>query len=223
LIHAETLGMQFGLLLYEDVEPIDLATVGVLSMARRILPEISYVTLGVGESPVRLSNGLQVLTDLDIRQSTDLSLDVVIVPGGPGWSGPGSSPEILDYLRSLPEDTSLVSVCTGAMILAAAGLLDGKAATTKVEVVSPEESPIEVMARRYAAINVRKALLVDEGRVITGAGVSLCIDAMLYVIEKRFGVDQAAEVARVLEYGSARQSNIDRLGEPVGSNITPSV
>lgn len=207
--------MRFGLLLYEDVEPIDLATVGVLSMARRIIPEISYVTLACSDAPVRLSNGLRVVADHNIQNVADLALDVLIVPGGPGWSGPGSAPEILQFLQAVPQKTSLVSVCTGAMILAAAGLLDGLPATTKVEVVAPEEPPIEVLSRRYPDVNARKALIVDEGRIVTGGGVSLCIDAMLYVLQKHFGAERTEEVARILEYQSARQSNIARFAAAV--------
>lgn len=209
--------MRFGLLLYEDVEPIDLATVGVLSMARRVIPEISYVTLACSDSPVRLSNGLRVVADHNIQKVADLPLDVLIVPGGPGWSGPGSAPEILQFLQAVPRQTSLVSVCTGAMILAAAGLLEGLSATTKVEVVAPEDPPLDVMINRYPGISARKALIVDEGRIVTGGGVSLCIDAMLYVLQKHFGAERADEVARILEYRSANQSNISRFAGAVGS------
>jgi len=207
--------MRFGLLLYEDVEPIDLATVGVLSMARRIIPDISYVTLACADEPVRLSNGLRVVADHNVQNVADLALDVLIVPGGPGWSGPGSAPEILQFLQALPRQTSLVSVCTGAMILAAAGLLEGLTATTKVEVVAPEVPPINVLGTRYPGVDVRKALIVDEGRIVTGGGVSLCIDAMLYVLQKHFGAERTDEVARILEYQSANKSNIARFSVPV--------
>jgi len=95
-------------------------------MACGIIPETSYVTLGCSDSPVRLSDGLRVVADCNIQEAAGLPLDVLIVPGGPGWSGPGSAPEVLKFLQSVPQETLLVSVCTGAMILAAAGLLNGQ-------------------------------------------------------------------------------------------------
>ena len=201
--------MKFGLLLYEGVEPIDLATIGVVSMARRIIPELEYLTIGLDESPVTLSNGLRVLADFTISDKP--SLDILIVPGGPGWKAASEHAGLLDFLRMVASDRPIASVCTGAMLLASAGLLDGKAATTKVEVVPPEQSPLQVLQDDYPAIGAEHALIVDEGRITTGGGVSLCIDMMLYLIERDFGADKAAEVARIIEYGSARSANRERL------------
>ncbi|MFT5449503.1 MAG: transcriptional regulator GlxA family with amidase domain [Gammaproteobacteria bacterium] len=201
--------MKFGLLLYEGVEPIDLATIGVVSMARRIIPELEYLTIGLDASPVTLSNGLRVLADFTI--SDEPSLDILIVPGGPGWKAASEHAGLLNYLRMMAPNHSIASVCTGAMLLASAGLLDGKAATTKVEVVPPEQSPLHVLQHDYPAIGAEHALIVDEGRIITGGGVSLCIDMMLYLIERDFGADKAEQVARIMEYGSARRSNSERL------------
>jgi transcriptional regulator GlxA family with amidase domain len=97
------------------------------------------------------------------------------------------------------------------MILAASGLLDGKAATTKSEVVAPETSPLAVLKARYPTIDVRTASLVDENTIITGGGVTLCIDAMLHVIARLFGDDRAAETARIIEYSRAWDVNREQL------------
>ena len=201
--------MKFGLLLYEGVEPIDLATIGVVSMARRIIPELEYLTIGLDESPVRLSNGLRVLADFTI--SDEFSLDILIVPGGPGWKAASDHEGLLNFLQTMAPNHPIASVCTGAMLLASAGLLDGKAATTKVEVVPPEQSPLQVLQDDFPSIGAKHALIVDEGRITTGGGVSLCIDMMLYLIERDFGADKAEEVARIIEYGSARNANRERL------------
>ena len=197
--------MRFGVLIYDGVEPIDLATFGVLSMARRIRPEIAICTLAPTAGLVALANGLRVLADHGLADAPPL--DVVIVTGGPGWVAQAKTPETLAFLRRRAADTLLVSVCTGGMILAAAGVLDGRPATTKREVVPPEAPPIERLRALHPAIAVREASLVDAGPVITGGGVTLCIDTVLHVLERLFGGTLADETARILEYHRARAAN----------------
>ena len=76
--------MRFGIFIYDGVEPIDLATFGVLSMARRIAPEIEICTIAPRAGPVALANGLKVTADFGIDDAP--SCDLVIVTGGPGWT-----------------------------------------------------------------------------------------------------------------------------------------
>ncbi len=201
--------MKFGLLLYPGVEPIDLATLGVLSMARRVVPQIEYVTVAARAESVPMSSGLRVMADVAFADAPEL--DVIIVPGGPGWVTACDDRKILDYLSQTANQSVIVSVCTGAMILAAAGLLNGKTATTKVEVVPPEDAPLDVLKKQYTGVKTRRALIVDEGPIVTGGGVTLCIDTILYVIEREFGANKADEVARIMEYQAARQANTARL------------
>ncbi|HEY1935080.1 MAG TPA: DJ-1/PfpI family protein [Acetobacteraceae bacterium] len=202
--------MQFGVLIYDGVEPIDLATFGVLSMARRIRPEIDICTIAPQGDVVTLSNGLRVIPDYDLASAP--LLDVLIVTGGPGWVVQADTPHMLDFLRTTAAaDTLLVSVCTGGMILGASGVLDGLSATTKREVVPPEHPPLQVMRERWPQIEVREASLVDEGNVITGGGVSLCIDAMLYLLARLFGQAVAQETARILEYDRAWAANLSQF------------
>ncbi len=201
--------MKFGVFVYDGVEPIDLATFGVLSMARRIRPDIEICTLAPARGAVRLSNGLVVLADHALAEAP--ALDVLIVTGGPGWQAESQRPETLAALRARAADTLLVSVCTGGMILGASGVLDGKPATTKREVVPPESPPIDVMRERHPQIDVCAASVVDAGRVITGGGVSLCIDAMLHLLERLYGKDVAHETARILEYQRAWAANREQF------------
>ena len=74
--------MRFGIFIYDGVEPIDLATFGVLSMARRIAPEISICTIAPRAGSVALANGLNVAADYGVDDAP--ACDVVIVTGGPG-------------------------------------------------------------------------------------------------------------------------------------------
>src|SRR6202012_4594453 len=177
--------MRFGIFIYDGVEPIDLATFGVLSMARRIAPEIEICTIAPQAGPVVLANGLKVAADFGIDNAP--ACDLVIVTGGPGWAAQAQASATLDYIRRVHASGRIASVCTGGMILAASGILDGGPATTKREVVPPEKSPIEVMRANYPRIEVREAMLVDGGGVVTGGGVSLCIDTTLYLIAGLLG------------------------------------
>ena len=200
--------MRFGIFIYEGVEPIDLATFGVLSMARRIAPEIEICTIAPRAGPVALANGLTVIADFGIDDAP--ACDLVVVTGGPGWTVQAKSPATLQYIRRVHAAGRIASVCTGGMILAASGVLDDGPATTKREVVPPETSPLELMRADYPRIEVREAMLVDRGgRLVTGGGVSLCIDTTLHLLASLLGERVADETARIMEYQRARRANRD--------------
>lgn len=211
--------MVFGVLIYDGVEPIDLAALGVLSMAKRIRPDIRIHTIAPEQRPVVLVNGLRVLADFHLSNAPPL--DVLIIAGGPGWTAQAVAPKTLAFLRDRASSTLMVSICTGAMILAAAGILDGKSATTKREVVPPEISPLETMRSAYPAIKVCEASLVDNGTVVTGGGVSLCIDTVLYLLGKLYGSDTANRAARILEYQRARAANFDSFPPIIEATTVP--
>jgi transcriptional regulator GlxA family with amidase domain len=198
--------MLFGIFIYDGVEPIDLATFGVLSMARRIAPEIEICTIGPRAGPITLANGLKVTADFGIGDAP--SCDLVIVTGGPGWTAQAQASDTLDYIRRIHASGRIASVCTGSMILAASGVLDDGPATTKREVVPPEISPLEAMRSAYPRIDVREAMLVDRGgMLVTGGGVSLCIDTTLHLLAKMLGQHVAGETARIMEYRRASRAN----------------
>ena len=198
--------MLFGIFIYDGVEPIDLATFGVLSMARRIAPQIAICTIAPRAGAVVLANGLKVTADFGIDDAP--SCDVVIVTGGPGWVAQAKAPATLDYIRRVHASHRIASVCTGGLILAASGVLDGGPATTKREVVAPETSPLEVMRAAYPRIDVREAMLVERAEgVVTGGGVTLCIDTTLHILAKTLGERVADETARIMEYTLAWRAN----------------
>ena len=197
--------MRFALLIYPGVEPIDLAPLGVLSMARRLEPSISFCTIARDAGQVLLNNGLRVIADHALSEV--LHIDVLIIAGGPGWVDESQQPETLHFLKNAAATTQIMSICTGAMILANSGLLNGRKATTKREVVPPEEPPVDVLRREHGEIEVVEASLVDSGTILTAGGVSLCIDATLYLLERCYGVTLAAETARIMEYHRAWDTN----------------
>lgn len=198
-----------GVLIYDGVEPIDIGgTAGVVSMARRVLPAVEATIIARSSGPVRLAGGLTVLADHGI--DTAPSCDVVIVCGGPGWAAAAADHSLLAWLRGLPP-VGVASVCTGAMILGASGVLDGRLATTRRHAVGTEvAAPLDLLGRS-GAVRTTVAQVVDSG-VVTGGGVSLAIDATLYLLGRIYGDDAAAEVARVMEYDRAFAANRAALG-----------
>lgn len=198
----------FGFLLYDGVEPIELAAYGVLSIARRITPEVAFFTIAPRNGVVTLANGLRIVPDYAIDHAP--RCDVLIVAGGPGWEGQAQDRKVLDFVKAARGQSRIASLCTGAMILAASGLLAGRKATTKRQVRPPERPPIEHMQQGYPEICVEAASVVDDG-ITTGGGVSLCIDTMLYLLERELGSDIAQETARLLEYARAWKANGQEL------------
>lgn len=202
--------MQLTYLLYPDVEPIDLAPLGVISMGRRIEPALSYRVVAPTMDPVMLANGLTVVpTDTFAAVH---AVDVLMVPGGGGWKAASQETENLEFIRHwAAQGSTIVSICTGSLILAAAGVLDGLSATTKCRVVAPEAPPTDTLGQ-YPGLKVEPhALLVDNGKVITGGGVTLGIDTTLYLIARRYGEATAAKIAEIMEYDAARAANAQRL------------
>jgi transcriptional regulator GlxA family with amidase domain len=199
--------MLFALFIYPGVEPIDLAPLGVLSMARRLDASIQFTTIARCAGEVTLSNGLQVIAQHSVLNAP--AVDVLIIAGGPGWSAEAGERDTIEFLKSRAATTLLVSICTGAMILARTGLLDGRRATTKQQVVPPEASPLDLLRRQHPEIEVVSASLVDQGTLVTAGGVSLCIDATLHLLQRFYGETLASETARILEYHRAWRANRD--------------
>lgn len=203
----------FGMLIYDGVEPIDIGgTVGVVSMARRVLPSVEAVVIARRAGPVRLAGGLTVLAEHGIDNAP--KCDAVIVCGGPGWPEAAADEAVLRYLRRLRPE-GVASVCTGAMVLAASGVLDGRLATTCRRAVGTETvAPLEMLGRS-GAVRTTVASVVDAG-IVTGGGVSLAIDTTLYLLGRLYGKDAAGDVARVIEYDRAYAANGAALGMETG-------
>jgi transcriptional regulator GlxA family with amidase domain len=201
---------RFGVIIYEGVEPIDIGgTVGVLSMARRIVPNIETSVIAEKAGPVLLAGGLVVEAQCGLGDAPPC--DSLIVCGGPGWIAATRNPELLAFLRARPPDR-VASVCTGAMILAQAGMLDGRTATTRRVCVGAEaQAPLVLLAGCGRGVKAVPAAIVDDV-VVTGGGVSLAIDTTLYLIGKIYGTDVCDEVASLIEYDRAFKANLGSLG-----------
>jgi putative intracellular protease/amidase len=120
--------------------------------------------------------------------------DIVVVPGG-GTQVLTGDPEFMTWIENIaPKADVMMSVCTGAFVLAKAGLLDGKQATT-------HHSALAALRRQYPDIDVLEGVrYADNGSVITAGGVAAGIDAALRVVERQFGKAAAEATARYMEY-----------------------
>jgi transcriptional regulator GlxA family with amidase domain len=203
--------ISFAVLAYDGIEPIDIgATYGVLSMARRVAPFLRFFAVSKTGRELTMAGGLRLVPDYSFASSP--AADVIIVLGGPGWQEASVDAEVLEFIRTFHENNGIVAaVCTGGMIVGAAGLLAGRVATTKRETAGGEKRPLDLLAERHRDVSVIEARIVDTGSVLTGGGVSLGIDMTLYLLQRFFGNAVAAETARILEYRNAWMANASML------------
>jgi transcriptional regulator GlxA family with amidase domain len=199
-----------GIIVYEGVEPIDIGgTVGVISMATRVLPALRCVVIAERKGLVRLAGGLTIVADHDFADAPNC--DVHIVTGGPGWRDQTSNEPMLAYLAS-KSPLELASVCTGALILAASGRLANKTATTRRNAVGSEErAPLDILSEADLR-DAKVASVVDDDGTVTSGGVSLAIDGTLYILGRLYGDEARDEVAAVIEYDRAFAANREALG-----------
>lgn len=142
--------------------------------------------------PVRARGGMKVLPDCVLMPSADI--DVLVVPGGDVSDVLGKQ-AVIAWIRMQAKDATITaSVCTGAFLLAKAGLLDGLDATTHWE-------DQEEMRDSFPSVNVRGNVpWIDCGRVVTSGGISAGIDMSLHLVERLAGGHLANATARQMEY-----------------------
>ena len=145
------------------------------------------------EDPVVASGGLRVLPDYTLE--TCPPLDVLLVPGGWGTRRELHNQLLVDWIAARGRQVeTLTSVCTGAMLLGRAGLLDGRRATTHWR-------SLEWMRDTFPAVAVEDQLhVVEDGQVLTSAGISAGIDLALRVVARYHGEAVARATARHMEY-----------------------
>ena len=163
-------------------------------------PVYDVRTASPGGRPVRTSSGLRVTPDEDLRRAGAGRLDLLIVPGGEGSRR--GDPELVAWLRAHARRAErLISVCTGAFLLAEAGLLDGRRVTTHWAYCA-------TLARKYPAIRVDEdPIFVRDGNLATSAGVTAGIDLALALVEDDLGRDAALDIARHLVVFLRRPGN----------------
>lgn len=180
--------VRVGIVLFDGVQIIDFSgPYEVFGTAG-----FGVVTVSPDGKPVKTAMGLTVTPDASFANAP--AFDVLLIPGG-DVADAQRDPRVLDFIRQRSEPAKQVlSVCTGAFILGATGLLDGKKATT----FTPR---IDGLAKAFPKIDViRDVRWADNGKLVTSAGLSSGIDAALHVVAKIRGTDEARTTAFHLEY-----------------------
>jgi transcriptional regulator GlxA family with amidase domain len=191
-------GHRVGVVVFDGVKLLDVAgPMEVFAEANRI-GSTRYELLTVGAGEVLSSTGLAIKVDADFT----VDLDTLLVAGGDRLVGYPIEPELVEFVHALAERTRRVcSICTGAFILAAAGALNGRRATTHWQHAG-------LLAASYPKIRVEPdAIWVQDGQVFTSAGVSAGIDLALALVEKDAGSELARAVARSLVVFLQRPGN----------------
>lgn len=191
-----------GILLFDEVEVLDFCgPFEVFSVARPVESEkqgdehrlFQVVTIAERDQVVTCRGGLLVQPHATIEQHPPL--DILVVPGGQGTRRARHNVRLLDWIGQQDQQTQLTtSVCTGAFLLAERGLLNGRRATT-------HWASVAWMRETYPALEMlADQRVVDEGHIITSAGVSAGIDMSLHVVERLYGAEVARWTARRMEY-----------------------
>jgi transcriptional regulator GlxA family with amidase domain len=187
--------MKIGVLIFDDAEELDF--VGpweVFKMAREAKQD-SFELLLVAErdAPVRCRGGMRVLPDATIANCG--KLDVLLVPGGQGTRREVKNESLLAWIAKVAETAQWVtSVCTGALLLTAAGPARGKKVTTHWGFVKA------LRERGEAAEVLDNFRYVRDGKIVTAAGVSAGIDMALWLVGQWEGPAFARQCQRMMEY-----------------------
>ncbi len=199
--------MNVGIFIYNEVEVLDFAgPFEVFSTASRVRKRLdpasdelfNVFTIGETGSPIFARAGLQ------IQPKTTLSdhppLDVLIIPGGI-ITAELDKPPVVDWVAACADRAQITaSVCTGAFLLAKADLLHAKAATTHWE-------DLQDLAAMFPDIGIKKNVRwVDQGRIVTAAGISAGIDMSLHLVSRVADHDLAVRTARQMEFDWTRNN-----------------
>lgn len=202
------MGFRLGIYVFKDAEIVDYAApYGVISVARRLDPELDAFLVAESLRPVQTQAGLTVVPNYSFAEEPDM--DAFLIPGGFGTRQEMYNGRLHRYIRSLPETCLLTSVCTGSWVYGRMGLLDGIAATNRKEPDRLEASnmgkvPIDRLAEIAPACKISRARVVDSARIITAGGIASGMELGFHLL-RRAGYDETFifDVARIMEYDRA--------------------
>ncbi|HEX5503503.1 MAG TPA: DJ-1/PfpI family protein [Thermomicrobiales bacterium] len=189
-----------GVLIFDDVEVLDFCgPFEVFSVARPPGENADdarlFRALTIAEERRTITCRGGLLVQPQATTADHPPLDILVVPGGQGTRRERLNSRLLDWIAAQDRRGELTtSVCTGAFLLAERGLLDGRRATT-------HWASVDWMRGQYPAVTMlADTRVVDEGHVVTSAGISAGIDMALHVVARLHGVETAAWTARYMEY-----------------------
>jgi transcriptional regulator GlxA family with amidase domain len=187
---------RISILIFDEVEELDFAgPYEVLSAARELGGKEEVTLVAETLRPVRCANGLSVEPHATLGSSPPP--DVLMVPGGRGARMQSSNASLLDWVKKTAASAAWVtSVCTGALLLADAGLLEGKRVTT-------HWAFIEQLRERKGTTVLEGVRYVRDGNLVTAAGVSAGIDMTLWLVGVLHDPDFARQVQKWIDYQPA--------------------
>ena len=184
------------ILLFDEIEVLDFAgPFEVFAVTDELSDHKLFrvVTVAQEKRPIRARNGLSVNPDHVVADCPPP--DILIVPGGFGTRALLKNSAVLDWIKSVNATAEIVaSVCTGSIVLGRAGLLDGLQATTHHECFDL----LREHAPRTTVVETDR--YVDNGRILTAAGISAGIDLSLHLVTRLHGAAVAQKTARYMEY-----------------------
>ena len=187
------------ILLFDEVEVLDFAGPFEVFAVTDELADyrlFRVVTVAAEKRAIRARNGLSVNPDHTFADCP--RPDILIVPGGIGTRALLKNPVVLDWIKRVNAGAEIVaSVCTGSLVLGRAGLLDGLKATTHHECFDL----LREHAPRTAVVETDR--FVDNGRILTAAGISAGIDMSLHLVSRLHGAAVAQKSATYMEYHPA--------------------
>ena len=191
--------LSIGIALFDGAEELDFAGPWeVLAFWSQYWPgdEVSVFTVAREEGPVTCAKGLRVLPDHTWESAP--SMDVLVYPGGQGTRVQVSDGSVHEWLKKIAGSGALMtSVCTGALVYAGAGFLKDRPATTHWENFD------ELLAIDGSIRADKESRFVDDGDVITAAGVSAGIDMALHLVARLHSTERAKQVKRGIQYDPA--------------------
>ena len=183
------------ILLFDDAEVLDFCgPFEVFSVANNQSESPAFNVYTVAEkSPITACNGLSVNPDHTLKSCP--KPNILLVPGGIGTRRELNNEALIEWIGKVADEAELVlSVCTGALLLGKAGLLDGLGTTT-------HHVAYDLLREIVPSCTVHEdQRFVDNGIVITSAGIAAGIDMSLHVVERLLGRDVASATARHMEY-----------------------
>jgi len=184
--------MKTGFLLFPGMTQLDFT--GPYEVFARA-PELEVFVIAKDKGPVRSEFGLTFIADTDFASAPQL--DILCVPGGTGILGAAGDPDTMKFLQDQARGARwITAVCTGSLVLGAAGLLKGYRATTHW--LSLDPLPL------VGAIPQQERVVQDGNRVTSG-GITAGIDFALYFIAELFGRERAEAIALMMQYDPAPQ------------------
>jgi transcriptional regulator GlxA family with amidase domain len=191
--------IRVAILIFDDVEVLDFAgPFEVFGVTRTSAgAPFDVFTVALAQKLVSARNGLQIVPHSDFLHIG--RVDVFVVPGGMGARREMRNAAMLEAVRNTSDAAQItLSVCTGALLLGAAGLLRDLAATTHY-------GAIDALRALDCAVVLPDARVVDNGGILTSAGISAGIDAALYLVARIMGQCVAEETARYMQYDWGRR------------------